>query len=135
MKFRRVDFVSKSFEHFLRNYQPKHQIDLEKQQGKKRHQFNMSGKDWRKLNDFVKEAGWKLLFDLNVLLRKSNDPKAWSVKNAWNLLDYSTRVGYGNIDFELGNEPNSLHHQLNFTLPGKWLGSDFELLRLLLSNS
>ena len=112
---------------------PLGQIDLEKEKGKKRHQFNMSGKDWRKLNDFVKEAGWKLLFDLNVLLRKSNDPKAWSVKNAWNLLDYSTRVGYGNIDFELGNEPNSLHHQLNFTLPGKWLGSDFERLRLLLN--
>ena len=82
---------------------PLGQIDLEKEQGKKRHQFNMSGKDWRKLNDFVKESGWKLLFDLNVLLRKSNDPKAWSVKNAWNLLDYSTRVGYGNGNFEYIN--------------------------------
>ena len=93
----------------------------------------MSGKDWRKLNDFVREVGWKMLFDLNVLLRKPSDPRVWSHKNAWHLLDFSSRAGYGDIDFELGNEPNALHHQLNFTLPGKWLGSDFERLRLLLN--
>ena len=94
----------------------------------------MSGKDWRKINDFVRETGWKMLFDLNVLLRKPNAPGAWNVKNAWKLLDYSSRVGnIGNIDFELGNEPNSLHHQLNITLSGKLLGRDFERLRLLLN--
>ena len=106
-------------------------IDLE--EGKKRHQFRMSGKDWRKLNDFVREVGWKMLFDLNVLLRKPSNPRAWSHKNAWHLLDFSSRAGYGDIDFELGNEPNALRHQLNFTLPGKWLGSDFGRLRLLLN--
>ena len=128
-KFWRQRLRNSSCEEFC----PLGQIDLQKKGGKKRHQFHMSGKDWRKLNDFVHEAGWKLLFDLNVLLRKHNDPRAWSSKNAWNLLDFSFRAGYGNIDFELGNEPNSLHHQLNFTLPGKWLGSDFERLRLLLN--
>jgi hypothetical protein len=60
--------------------------------------------------------------------------QTWSSQNARKLLDFSSRLGYGNLAFELGNEPNSLHHQLNFTLPGWWLGNDFKRLRRLLDS-
>ncbi len=35
-----------------------------------------------------------------------------SPKNARKLLRFSTKMGYKNVIWELGNEPNSLQHQL-----------------------
>lgn len=56
-----------------------------------------------------------------------------SSSNAKKLLEFSSRQGYNHISWELGNEPNSLKHQLGFQLPGKQLGKDFKRLRKLLN--
>ncbi len=97
---------------------------------KPRSKFTMSGADWDKLTSFSDSVGWKLLFDGNVLLRRNGK---WDPSNMRSLLDYSLKKRKPpNIAFELGNEPNSLHHQLNFTLPGRKLGRDFASMRRLL---
>ena len=55
-----------------------------------------------------------------------------SRSNARKLLKFSSRHGYDDITWELGNEPNSLKHQLDFRLSGAQLGRDFKRLRKLL---
>ena len=92
--------------------------------------FTMSGDDWIKMNEFSGASGWTLLFDLNVLLRNGSH---WNEANARELLDFSSSRGFANeIAFELGNEPNSLFHQLHFQLDGSQLGRDFYRLKKLL---
>ncbi len=95
-----------------------------------RHNFTMSARDWVLVNHFSESVGWHFLFDINVLLRKGLN---WDSSNISPLLEFSSKQGFVNITWELGNEPNSLHHQLNFSLPGSQLGRDFAALRLVLN--
>ena len=74
----------------------------------------MTGQDWIQLNEFAKYVNWSMLFDLNVL--KRNGRGQWSPKNARKLMKFCVKYGFTNITWELGNEPNSLKHQLNFTM-------------------
>jgi len=46
------------------------------------------------------------LFDFNVLLRNSDG--SWNSENAKEILTFSQAMGYNDIAWELGNEPNSL---------------------------
>jgi len=92
--------------------------------------FAMSGQDWIDINEFARNVGWSFLFDVNVLIR--NNKNKWSGSNARKLLKFSSRLGYDDITWELGNEPNSLKHQLDFELDGRQLGRDFKRLRKLL---
>lgn len=85
----------------------------------------MTGKDWLKLNRFASQVNWKLLFDLNALLRKDG---AWNPKNAEILMKFNAKLGFF-VDWELGNELNS-HHQLK----GIKLGKDFLKLRSILNS-
>ena len=71
----------------------------------------MSGQDWIQLNQFSQLAHWDLLFDVNVL--KRNIHGQWSPRNARQLMAFSVHHGFTNITWELGNEPNSLKHQLS----------------------
>jgi len=98
--------------------------------GKPRQPFIMTGAEFDSLYNFTRTVGWKLIFDLNVLLRKEGFE--WDKSNARSLLTYAQERNYSNISWELGNEPNSLPHQLNFSLPAKQLGKDLQELRLLL---
>ena len=47
-------------------------------------------------------------------------------------MKFSSDRGYNDVTWELGNEPNSLKHQLGFELSGRQLGRDFRRLRSLL---
>ena len=98
----------------------------------KRGNFTMTKADWIRLNEFCEKAKWNLLFDFNALLRDANGD--WDPRNAKKLLDFTvaTKFADGNLSFELGNEPNSLWHQLHFNLTAEHLGKDFVRLRNLL---
>jgi len=98
--------------------------------GKPRQPFIMTGEEFDSLYSFTRTVGWQLIFDLNVLLRKEGFE--WDTSNARLLLTYAEERNFSNISWELGNEPNSLPHQLNFSLPAKQLGQDLQQLRLLL---
>ncbi len=101
---------------------------------KKRVNFTMSSSDWDYIAGFSAAVGWKLLFDANVLLRTAKDK--WDPDNLSSLLRYSSekRRRFSDVAWELGNEPNSLHHQLNVTLSPTRLGRDFATLRHLLNS-
>ena len=66
----------------------------------------MSGQDWIDINEFSKNVGWSFLFDVNVLIR--DEENKWSSSNARKLLKFSSKQGFDDITWELGNEPNSL---------------------------
>ena len=55
-----------------------------------------------------------------------------SPRNARQLLKFNSQFNFTEISWELGNEPNSLKHQLDFRLSGSQLGRDFKRLRKLL---
>ncbi|XP_068618330.1 heparanase-like [Battus philenor] len=87
--------------------------------------FILSGRKWSEINDFCNVTGIKLLFPFNLLLRDGNE---WNNHNAVELLEYSMQKGY-KIDWQLGNEPNSLHHVFNVTITPQMLAQDFKKLR------
>ena len=101
---------------------------------KRRSNFTMWSSDWDSVSDFAAAVGWKLLFDANVLLRRGSK---WDPDNLRSLLEHSAGARGQNrthVAWELGNEPNSLRHQLNVTLPPLRLGRDFGALRRLLDS-
>ncbi|XP_076442083.1 heparanase-like [Babylonia areolata] len=92
--------------------------------------FTVTGKQWKQLNDFVQEVGWDLIFDFNQFLRKGD---SWDPDNARELLTFSQEQNLTIHCFQLGNEPNSYHHNFNFSIPGARLAKDMEQLRSLLT--
>ena len=52
------------------------------------------------LISFVDAAGFKLIFDLNSLLRIG---EKWNTTNAYELLEYTVKKGYPIAGWELGN--------------------------------
>lgn len=99
-------------------------------QSKTNDTFIMTDDEWKKINEFCRKAGFKLVFDLNVLVRNKS---SWIPCNAKKLLDYSARQHY-DIDWQLGNEPNSFHHVFGVEVPPKQLAQDFKQLHNLLRN-
>lgn len=91
----------------------------------------MTGNEWTQINEFANATNLKLLFTLNVLLRDEN---GWNEHNAQELLRYSNARDY-NIDWQLGNEPNSFKHVFNISLTPTTLAQDFLKLRKLLNHS
>ena len=106
--------------------------DLKDLYYKKRKNFTMTGRDWIDIAGFSRKVGWKFLFDLNVLRRTPEG--RWDGDNAREILKFSSGLGYDDVAWELGNEPNSLKHQLDFSLGGYRLGRDFRRLKKLLSS-
>lgn len=92
--------------------------------------FIMTDDEWEEINEFCQKTGFKLVFDLNVLVRNES---GWITCNAKKLLDYSARRHY-DIDWQLGNEPNSFHHVFEVDVPPKQLAQDFKKLQDLLRN-
>ena len=97
-------------------------------------QITMSGQDWININNFALKTNMSFLFDFNALHR-NNRTNSWDPSNAKLLLKFSSSCGYQNVAWELGNEPNSYHHQWNVNITGKRLGKDFYLLKRLLMDS
>ncbi|XP_013383152.1 heparanase isoform X2 [Lingula anatina] len=93
--------------------------------------YTVTGEEWDLLNKFSSAVDFSLLFDFNVLLRTPNDQ--WDPSNAKLLLDYSSKRGY-KLHFELGNEPNSMHHAVGRGVDPLQLGSDFKLLYKILKS-
>ncbi|VVC96126.1 unnamed protein product, partial [Leptidea sinapis] len=86
---------------------------------------------WKEINNFCKATGLKLLFSFNVLLRNENE---WNTENAQQILEYSKANGF-DVDWQLGNEPNSFRHVFNITITPQMLAHDFKKLRRLLNHS
>ncbi|KAH9642352.1 hypothetical protein HF086_004884 [Spodoptera exigua] len=91
--------------------------------------FIMTGKKWSEINEFCKATKNKLLFAFNVLLR---DDHGWYDQNAKDLLEYS-KAKHFNVDWQLGNEPNSFAHVFNISVTPEMLAHDFKKLRKLLN--
>ncbi|XP_059055265.1 heparanase-like [Achroia grisella] len=92
--------------------------------------FILTGNKWDEINEFCKAVNLKLLFSFNALIR---DEHGWSDVNAKELLQYSKNKKY-NLDWQLGNEPNSYHHVFNITVTPHVLAHDFKKLRGLLNH-
>lgn len=60
-----------------------------------------SGITWDEIHEFVQEAKFDLIFDLNVL-KRTKDQK-WNSTNAIELLKYTQGRGYTMAGWELGN--------------------------------
>lgn len=92
--------------------------------------FIMTGKKWSEINEFCKATNLKLLFTFNVLLRSGEE---WDSLNAIDILEYSKMRNF-DIDFQLGNEPNSFRHVFNLSISPQSLAHDYRKLRKLLNH-
>ncbi|KAK1884424.1 Heparanase [Dissostichus eleginoides] len=84
------------------------------------------------LHSFSNCSGLDLIFGLNALLRTSEN--IWNGSNARSLLQYCESRGY-QMDWELGNEPNSYEKKAGVRVDGFQLGKDFAHLREMMSQS
>ncbi|CAD5122140.1 DgyrCDS10588 [Dimorphilus gyrociliatus] len=85
--------------------------------------FNFSGEDLTKLHTFTTKVGWKLMFDLNVLIRNHSK---WDDTNTKKMLDFMIKNHqFQHFDFQLGNEPNAFKHTFNISLSPEELANDY----------
>lgn len=70
--------------------------------------------DWDKINKFSSDAGWDMVFDLNMILRNGS---RWDPTNAIELMKYTTRKGYRIAGWEFGNG----RYFLLYFCPRPWL--------------
>ncbi|XP_023288563.1 heparanase isoform X2 [Orussus abietinus] len=92
--------------------------------------FTITAKDFISLYTFTKEAGLRMLFDLNVLIRNPLD-NSWNISNAKEIISFAAHHGML-LDWQLGNEPNSFHHVFNISINADQLAQDYIQLRKLL---
>ena len=77
----------------------------------------------------ARKAGAKLILGLN--LNNRNEDGSWNSTNSEALVEFVRRHGL-EMDFELGNEPNSYHHKFNASMsPDEQLEAQKHLLQLL----
>ncbi|CAG9781724.1 unnamed protein product [Diatraea saccharalis] len=93
--------------------------------------FLLTGNKWKEINTFCKRTNIKLMFTLNLLLR---DHHAWDERNARELIKFSNQNKF-DIDWQLGNEPNSFPHVFNISVTPRMLARDFKKLRKLLNET
>ena len=74
--------------------------DLDLKLHKLRKNFTFNREDWKSLNEFTKRVNWTLLFDVNVILKRSDG--CWNSSNFRKLLKFSYSLGYNPIAWELG---------------------------------
>lgn len=91
--------------------------------------FSMYGQDWLMLNNLTRKTNLDMIFDLNALRRLSND--SWDSRNAEVLINFSNKYRL-NLDWQLGNEPNSFRHKFNYEVNASQLASDFLKLKKIL---
>ncbi len=84
------------------------------------------------LYEFSRKIGSRIMFDLNVLPR--NPDGSWKSTNARELISFSKEHDL-EIDWQLGNEPNSFPHVFNISIPPEQLAADFCTLRKILNKS
>ena len=74
--------------------------DLNLKLQKVRKNFTITKDDWMDLNVFAQKVNWTLLFDVNVILKRSDG--CWDSSNYQKLLEFSSNLRYGPIAWELG---------------------------------
>lgn len=79
---------------------------------------------------FVSDLGWKLIYDLNSLLRDHDG--SWDSRNAIELITFFKERNFS-LDYELGNEPDLYPRHLNITIPPRQLAKDFQHLHNILN--
>ena len=62
--------------------------------------FTITGKDFLSLYQFTKNSGNRMIFDLNVLIRKSDG--TWDDSNARQIVEFTKSHGM-TLDWQLGN--------------------------------
>ncbi|KAK0097774.1 hypothetical protein PV326_013813 [Microctonus aethiopoides] len=93
--------------------------------------FTLSTDDYLAIYEFTNKAGIRMMFDLNVLIRRSDGK--WDDTNAREIINFSKGRDMM-IDWQMGNEPNSFRHVFNRTVSAKQLADDYNHLRMLLNN-
>ncbi|KAF7993018.1 hypothetical protein HCN44_005799 [Aphidius gifuensis] len=83
------------------------------------------------LYKFTEKIEAKMLFDLNVLIR--TEKNEWNSSNAKDIIEFSKNHGM-DIDWQLGNEPNSFKFVFNQSISATQLAHDYQHLRNLLND-
>ncbi|KAI4479544.1 hypothetical protein M0804_010941 [Polistes exclamans] len=92
--------------------------------------FTITDKDFESLYKFAIESELKMLFDLNVLIRYPNG--SWDDTNAQDIISFA-KLSNMDLDWQLGNEPNSFYHVFNRMITAEQLAKDYFQLRNLLN--
>ncbi|OXU26819.1 hypothetical protein TSAR_005050 [Trichomalopsis sarcophagae] len=93
--------------------------------------FTLASDDFLSLYKFTQKARIRMVFDLNTLLR--NEDGTWNSDNAREIILFAK--GYGmELDWQMGNEPNSFFHVFNITVSSEQLAQDYCELRSMLNN-
>ena len=74
--------------------------DLNLKLQKVRKNVTITKDDWMDLNVYAHKVNWTLLFDVNVILKRSDG--CWDSSNYQKLLEFSSNLRYGPIAWELG---------------------------------
>lgn len=74
--------------------------DIDTRLHRMRTNFTITKEDWTSLNEFTRNVNWTLLFDVNVILKRSEN--CWDSSNFQKLLKFSSSMGYSPIAWELG---------------------------------
>ncbi|XP_066928260.1 heparanase-like [Clytia hemisphaerica] len=82
---------------------------------------------FEKLYNFTSSMSWRLIFDLNSLIRNKTDG-SYDPRNAVKFIEALSKQGYS-IDYELGNEPDLYPTHRNTTIPPEQLAADFAVFK------
>ncbi|EFN87075.1 Heparanase [Harpegnathos saltator] len=94
--------------------------------------FTISGMNLIEIYEFVVKSKLRMIFDLNVLLR--NLDGSWNDTNAQEIITFAKNHDM-ELDWQLGNEPNSFKHVFNMTISAIELAKDYDCLRQLLDET
>ncbi|XP_029166615.1 heparanase-like [Nylanderia fulva] len=94
--------------------------------------FTISGADLLAIYNFTEKSKLRMIFDLNVLLRNSDG--SWNDTNAQKIITFAKNQGL-ELDWQLGNEPNSFKHVFNVTISANELAKNYDHLRRLLDEA
>ncbi|KAK2575304.1 hypothetical protein KPH14_008153 [Odynerus spinipes] len=94
--------------------------------------FTITDADFESLYKFTIKSELRMIFDLNVLIRYPNG--SWNDANAKDIILFAKGHDM-DLDWQLGNEPNSFHHVFNVTITAEQLAKDYFHLRNLLNQA
>ncbi|XP_058808410.1 heparanase-like [Phymastichus coffea] len=94
--------------------------------------FSITSNDFISLYQFTQDANLRMIFDLNVLRRNSDG--SWNSDNGQEIILFAKKHGM-ELDWQMGNEPNSFFHVFNIRISAQQLAEDYCKLRSLLNES
>ncbi|GAB1860011.1 Heparanase [Camponotus japonicus] len=94
--------------------------------------FTITGADLLAVYNFAVKSKLRMIFDLNVLFR--NPDGSWNDTNAQEIITFAKNQAM-ELDWQLGNEPNSFKHVFNVTISANELAKNYDRLRQLLDEA